>query len=172
MQLVGVTADYNKLDCIDEYFFSNENQMVKKTGPEIQKELVETLWNWIEKYKAHPTLMKGTILVYVDCADSGGFRQALELEARKQGLFNVRFIASTKLMIESRVYFTRQLMAYGDFRVSKFCPNLDRELRNAQADDKGHVRGDTDDHAINACEYAWAPLAPRIRLWKTFKAKA
>ena len=172
MQLVGVTADYNKLDCIDEYFFSNENQMVKKTGPEIQKELVETLWNWIDKYKAHPTLMKGTILVYVDCADSGGFRQALELEARKQGLFNVRFIASTKLMIESRVYFTRQLMAYGDFRVSKFCSNLDRELRNAQADDKGHVRGDTDDHAINACEYAWAPLAPRIRLWKTFKAKA
>ena len=117
--------------------------------------------------------MKGTKLGYVDCADSGGFRQALELEARKQGLFNVRFIASTKLMIESRVYFVRQLMAYGDFRVNKkFCDNLDRELCNAQADDKGHVRGDTDDHAINANEYAWAPLAPRIRLWKTFKAKA
>ena len=173
MQLVGVTADYNKLDCIDEYFWSNENKAVKKTGPEIQKELVDTLWEWIDKYKAHQTLMKGTLRVYVDCAHSGGFRQALELEARKQGLFNVRFIASTKLMIESRVYFVRQLMAYGDFRVNKkFCDNLDRELCNAQADDKGHVRGDTDDHAINANEYAWAPLAPRIRLWKTFKAKA
>lgn len=171
MQLVGVTSDYNRLDCIDEWFFSNENVQVRKTGPEIQQELVETIWKWIEKYRAHPDLLKGTILVYVDCADSGGFRQGLELEARKQGLYNVRFIGSTKLMIESRVYFTRQLMAYGDFRVCQYCENLDRELRNARTADNGRVREDTDDHAINASEYAWAPLAPRIRLWKTFKAK-
>lgn len=84
----------------------------------------------------------------------------------------MRFIGSTKLMIESRVYFTRQLMAYGDFRVCTYCANLDRELRNARTSENGRVREDTDDHAINASEYAWAPLAPRIRLWKTFKAKA
>lgn len=171
MQLVGMTSDFNKLDCIDEWFYSNDNQPVKKTGPEMQIALIQTLIEWINKYAPHPDLMKGTPIVYVDCADSGGFRQGLELEARRQGLYNVRFLGSTKLMIESRVYFTRQLMAYGDYRVCKYCQNLDRELRNAMTADDGRVREDTNDHAINANEYAWAPLAPRIRLWKTFKAK-
>lgn len=172
MQLVGVTDDYSKLDCIDEWFFSNENQAVKKTGPEMQKELVETLKKWRdETYYSHPDLMKGTILVYVDCADSGGFRQGLELEARRQHLYNVRFIASTKLMIESRVYFTRQLMAYEDYRISEKCENLIREIKNARMADNGRVREDTDDHAINANEYAWAPIAPMLKSWKTFKTK-
>ena len=50
--------------------------------------------------------MKGTILVYVDCADIG-FRQGLELVARYNGLTNVRFMPSTKIRIQTRVDFIR-----------------------------------------------------------------
>lgn len=171
MQLVGLTSDYNGLDCVDEWFQSNQNALVKKTAPELQHEIIETIGKWRDKYFQHPDLMKGVVCVYVDCADSGGFRQSLELEARRQGLMNVKFIPSTKLMIESRVYFTRQLMAYGNFRVSRYCENLIREISMASQSEDGRVREDTNDHAINANEYAWAPIAPRLRLWATFKAK-
>ena len=30
MQLVGVSADFSKIKCIDEFFYSNQNQIVKK----------------------------------------------------------------------------------------------------------------------------------------------
>lgn len=171
MQLVGLRSDYNGLDCVDEWFFSNQNVAVKKTAPQMMEEMVSTLKAWREKYQNHPDLMKGVLLVYVDCADSGGFRQGLELEARRQGLINVRFLGSTKLMIESRVYFTRQLMAYGNFRVCKYCENLNRELKSCVQGENGRVREDINDHAINACEYAWAPLSSRLRMWANFKVK-
>lgn len=171
MQLCGVTSDYGKLVCIDEFFHSNEREFTKKTGPELQHDMVALIKEWKdEKYASHPDLMKGRILVYVDSADSGGFRQGLELEARKQGLINVTFLPSTKISIQSRVDFVRLLMAWGEFLVSKNCPNLIRELKNARHGQKGEVRADCDDHATNANEYAWAPFRERIRRWKTFKS--
>lgn len=170
MQLVGLTSDYEKLVCIDEYYFSNETQFEKKTAPELQKELVSLIRKWQNvTYASHPDLLKGSIPVYVDCADSGGFRQSLELEARRQGLMSAVFVGSTKISIQSRVDFIRLLMVWGDFVASSACKNLIREMRNARRSDKGDVREDTDDHAINANEYAWIPLKNRIRLWKTFK---
>ena len=170
MQLCGVTSDYSKMICIDEFFHSNERELVKKTGPELQHEMVSLIKKWRdEKYRAHPDLMKGRICVYVDSADSGGFRQGLELEARKQGMMDVVFMPSTKISIQSRVDFVRLLMAWGEFLVSKNCPNLIREMKNARHGEKGEVRADCDDHAINANEYAWAPMRERIRRWKTFK---
>ena len=95
MQMVGITSDFNQLVCLDEFFYTNENSTIKKTEPELMKEIISTLLSWRRHYQNHPDIMKGTILVYVDCADIG-FRQGLELEARNQGLFNVQFIASTK----------------------------------------------------------------------------
>lgn len=172
MQLVGVSGDYNKLIGIDEWFYSNERELIKKTGPAMQKELVQVILKWKEEtYYRHPDLMKGTILVYVDCADSGGFRQGLELEARRQGLFNVAFIKSTKLRISSRIYMTRLLMAYGDYLISANCVNLIREIKNARLAEDGRMREDIDDHAINAHEYGWAPLIKQVRAYKTFKMK-
>ena len=35
--------------------------------------------------------------------------------------------------------------------------------------EKGEPRKDTDDHAINAHEYGWAPFRHSIIRWKTFK---
>ena len=170
MQLVGVTSDYEKLVCVDEYYFSNETQIQKKTAPQIQTEIVKTLLDWkYNLYANHPTLMQGRTLIYVDCADSGGFRQSLELEARRQGLLDCVFIPSTKIPILSRVEFSRRLMAWDDMLFTTKTTNLTREIRNARKGDKGQIREDTNDHAINACEYAWSPIRERIRLWKTFK---
>lgn len=170
MQMVGLTSDFGKLVCVDEFFHSNEREFVKKTGPELQAEMVSTIKRWRDsKYLQHPDLMKGTICVYVDSADSGGFRQGLELEARRQGLMGVVFQPCTKISIISRVDFVRLLMCWGEFLVSEACPNLIREMRNARHSDKGDVREDTDDHATNANEYAWAPLREKLRRWKSFK---
>lgn len=169
MQLIGVTADYSQLVAIDEYFHSNDGEFTKKTEPELIKELVQTLIEWRDrKYRTHPQIMKGTICVYVDSADKG-FLQGMQDECRRQGLFGIAFQPSTKERIQTRVDFVRYLMAYGEFVVSRACPNLIREIKNSRRGEDGRVREDFDDHAINANEYAWAVLAPRLRRWRVFK---
>ena len=168
MQMVGVTSDYNKLCCIDEFFYSNENELVKKTEPQLMEEIVDKIIEWKKMYQTHPTLMKGVIPVYVDCADIG-FRQGLDLVAKKKGLTNVVFQGSTKIKIQTRVDFIRLLMAWGEYLISEACTNLVREIRNSRKGEKGEVREDFDDHAINANEYAWQPLINRLKRWKTFK---
>lgn len=168
MQLCGLTADYSRLICLDEYFHSNDQG--KKTEPELMSEIVKTLKQWQERYWRHPDLFRGGTVVYVDSA-SRGYRESLELEARRQGLTNVVFMASTKLPIIDRVMFCRRLMGYGEFIVSDSCPNLQREIRNSRVGEKRRAREDFDDHAINANEYAWAPLLPWLRRWKEYKAQ-
>lgn len=168
MQMVGITSDYGKLCCIDEFFYSNEHELVKKTEPQLMEDLIDKLIEWRELYREHPVIMKGVTLVYVDCADIG-FRQGLELVARQKGLMNVRFIASTKIRIQTRVDFIRLLMAWSEYLISDACPNLAREIRNSHRGEKGEVREDFDDHAINSNEYAWQPIITRLRRWKTFK---
>lgn len=169
MQLVGISSDYSKIKCIDEYFFSNQNQIVKKGAPEIAHEMIQKIKEWIDRYKSHPVLMKGTICCYVDSADSGGFRTVLQAKAMELGVMNIRFIASTKNKIQSRVDFVNLLMAFGEFEVCDLCKNLAREIGNARQAEDGRCREDVDDHAINANEYAWIPLLPKIKRYKDFK---
>ncbi len=168
MQLVALTSDYSKLCCVDEFFYSNENEKVKKTEPQLMEDIIDTLIKWKEMYVIHPTLMKGVIPVYVDCADIG-FRQGLELVAKKKGLYNVMFMGSTKIRIQTRVDFIRLIMAWGEFLISENCVNLIREIKNSRKGEKGEVREDFDDHAINSNEYAWQPIINRLRRWKSFK---
>lgn len=169
MQLVGLTHDYGKLITFQEYFFTNENRIVKKGSPEVADDMILTICNWIELYRSHPVLMKGQIVCYVDSADSGGFRTLLEAKAKEHGLMNIRFIASTKNKIQTRIDFANLLLAYNEFLISDQCPNLVREMQNARASDDGRPREDVDDHCINANEYAWIPLLPQIKRWKDFK---
>jgi len=169
MQLVGVSSDYAKIKCIDEYFYSNQNQIIKKGAPEVAHDMINKIKSWIDRYKQHPVLMKGTICCYVDSADSGGFRTVLQAKAMELGVMNIRFIASTKNKIQSRVDFTNLLMAFGEFEVCDLCKNLIREIGNARQAEDGRCREDTDDHAINANEYAWIPLLPKIKRYKDFK---
>lgn len=169
MQLIGITRDVGKIICIDEYFWSNELQGEKKTGPQMQTEMMSTVRKWSEKYAKNYSLLKGKIPIYVDSADSGGFRQGLEMEAKRQGMFNCVFQPSTKLRILSRIDFANHLMAYQDFLVSKNCENLIREIRLCKRGDNGKAREDINDHAINACEYAWAPFARSLTRWKDMK---
>ena len=171
MQLCGLTSDYNRLVAIDEYFYSNENQLVKKTEPELMSEIIAKIKEWKDKtYYTHPDLMKGVIMVYVDSADIG-FRQGLELEARRQDLFNVKFLPSTKISIQSRVDIQRLLMAYGEFLFSQNCKNLIREVRNARHGEKGEVREDFDDHALTAFEYGSQSFINNLKRYKTFKQR-
>lgn len=166
MQLCGLTADYSTLVALDEFFWSN--QQGKKTEPELMAEIVKTIKAWQDKYWRHPDLLRGGVVVYVDSA-SRGYREGLELEAKRQGLTGVAFMASTKLPIIDRVMFCRRLMGFGEFLVSDDCPNLQREIRNSRVGEKKRAREDFDDHAINANEYAWAPLLPWLRRWKEYK---
>lgn len=170
MQMVGLTSDYGTLACINEFYYSNELEEVKKTEPELMVEIIKTIKQWKELYAQHWDLMKGKILVYVDCADIG-FRQGLELEARKQGLYNVMFQPSTKMKIQSRVDFIRLIMSFGEFIISEACPNLIREIKNSRRGKDGKCREDIDDHSINANEYAWASIINRLKRWKTFKER-
>jgi len=166
MQLVGVTGNWENIESIDEYFDSNEgrSESERKTSVRIQEEMIETLKAWIVKYNIHDTLN-----CYVDCADSGGFIDGLVLQANNKGLWNVRFIPSSKIPILTRVYFENTIMALKSYRISSACKNLAREMRNARKSKEGKVREDIDDHAINAFEYAWIPIRKRLVRWKSFK---
>lgn len=161
MQLVGITKDYSRLVCLDEYFWSNENQQVKKTNPECLKEMIDKLAEWENMYNR-------PLVVYVDCADIGS-RQNLQLLAMNSGLGSLAFEPSTKMKIQTRVDFIRLIMAFGEYKISMNCKNLIREIKNSRRGEDGEPREDFDDHSINANEYGWAVLAPRLRRWGEFK---
>lgn len=164
MSITGITADYSKIVPLNEYFYSPLNEVVKKGSPEIADEMIRTLAQWRNMYKIF-----GTYVVYVESADPGGFRTLLESKAKEYNLFNARFIASTKNKIQSRVDFENLLMAFGEFTPTDQCHNLIREIRNARAAEDGRCREDDDDHMINANEYSWIPLLPKIKRYKDFK---
>lgn len=165
MQLIGVYNNWDGILALNEYFDSNEGRGpdTRKSSPQIQAEMVSKLKEWIKVYEL------SALVCYVDCADSGGFIDGLIYEAKRQGLWNVQFIKSTKIQILSRVYFENSMMAYGMLRFSTECQNLVREIKNARKALDGKVREDFDDHAINAFEYAWIPIRPKLKRWKTFK---
>ena len=167
MELCGITDDFEKLIGIDEYFYSNEQQLVKKTEPEIMNDIIDKLLEWKRIYAYHPVIMKGIVLVYVDCADKG-FREGLQLVARQKGLLDVRFLPSTKIRIATRVLGNRVLMSYGDLQISNKCPNLIREFKACRKGEDGSPREDGNDHAINGFEYGWQPIINRLKKWKTF----
>ena len=166
MQLIGIANNWNDIVSIDEYFDSNEGRddTQRKSSVQVQKEMIATLNNWIIKYN-----IPGVLCCYVDCADSGGFIDGLVWEAEAQGLYNLRFISSSKIPILSRVYFENIMMAYGCYRISENCKNLIREIKNARKTKDGRPREDYDDHAINGFEYAWIPLRKRLIRWRAFK---
>jgi len=166
MQLVGVSNDWNKVVGIDEYFDSNIGRPVheKITEPEYVKLLCGKIREWEDTYKLWDT----NLLIYVDCADTG-FRDNLDAIAPDYGLDNCTFIGSTKHKILTRIRFENLMMAYSDMIFSSRCKNLIREIKNARKDKTGKPREDFDDHAINAFEYGWAPVATRLNRWKSFK---
>ena len=164
-QLIGVANDWDVIVALDEYFDSNEGRddLHRKTSPQIQKEMIESIANWIKEFDL------ASLVCYVDCADSGGFIDGLILEAKQQGVWNVSFIPSSKIPILTRVYFENHLHAKKSLLYSNRCANLIRETKNARKAKDGKVREDTDDHAINAFEYAWIPVRKKLRNWKLFK---
>lgn len=177
MQLCAITADFNQMVVIDEYFHSNikaaydlntdnQNHM---TQYELALACAQYIKRWIHIYGDDPTtmLMKGIIDVFVDSADIG-FRDALNLELQRQSIRNVRLYASTKLPVQSRVDFEEVMMGWGDFLVSENCRNLVREIRNARRGEHGEAREDNDDHALTAMEYGMATILPNLKRYKTF----
>lgn len=164
MIISGVTSDYSKTIPLNEWFYSNEDQEIKKGSPEIAENMIKEIIKWRQMYS-----IWGSIVCYVESADPGGFRTLLEAKAQEAGLYNARFIASTKNKIQTRVDFENLMMAMGDLMISDQCPNLIREIKNARAAEDGSPREDIDDHVINAFEYSSIPLWPRIKRWKEFK---
>lgn len=167
MQMIGIGDQWESIIPMDEYFDSNEGRsdLERKSSPQIAREMISTLKQWIVKYELYDRV----VMCYVDNADSGGFIDVLRMEADKQNCFNVKFIPCTKIPIISRVYFEDYLMSYGLLTPSDNCKNLIREICNARRTKEGKVREDFDDHAINAFEYAWAPVRDKLKRWKTFK---
>lgn len=177
MSLCAITSDMQKLVCIDEYFHSNnksDNEVntdnrEKYTEPQQIDACCRQIKKWIDEfYSSNTILMKGRINLYIDCADIG-FRQALEIKLREYGIYGCECLGSTKRTIRTRVAFTNLLMAYGDFIVCDRCKNLIRELKNCRKGEGNIARSDSNDHEINAMEYAVTPFYPSLNRWKGFK---
>lgn len=187
MTLGAVTQGYQKIVILDEYYHTNIQQSFDyntdkaihpgaMTQPELASYLIIVIKQWIDKYAnyvgkpRHSSLMNGMIDVYVDGADIG-FRQTLEFEARKAGMYNVRFMGSgQKMSIQSRVDLENHMQHYGNFLVCKEnCPNTMREFKNARRGEKGEARADTDDHVLTSCEYLLQPIWNEIIQRHNFK---
>lgn len=168
--LVGLTEDCSKFVALKEWYWTNIGKQKEKTVPELMADCCHAIEDWRRFYESDYVMMKGRIPVYIDCADKG-FRQNMELSSTSYGLYGADFIGSTKIPIQTRVDFIRLLMGWGDFLVCDQCRNLIRELTNARRGDRGAARQDIDDHATNACEYAWTPMRERMIMWRTFKSR-
>lgn len=177
MSLNAITADYNKIVVIDEYFHSNNpNDNMSNTDnrdsytePQQLDACCRQILAWINEFESSPTiLMKGLINIYVDNADIG-FRQALEIKLREWGIYNCNVLPSTKKAIRTRIAFTNLLMAYGDMIICDRNKNLIREIKNCRKGEKNVARADGNDHEINAHEYSVAPFYTQLNRWKTFK---
>lgn len=177
MCLCALTSDCNKVFALNEYFHSNNmadniwnTDDRENIGlPEQADRIIKQIIKWINYYADSGTiLMKGNINVYVDSADLG-FRQMLEMKANEYGVYNLQFMGSTKISIQSRVDFDRLTMAYGEYIVSDKCKNLIREIKAMRKGKKGEARENGNDHMKNCEEYAKAVLLPQLKRWKTFK---
>lgn len=177
MTLAAITSDLNKVVIVDEYFHTNiKGNMMWNTDdqeqlglPEQADRLLQYIVKWINLYSDSGTiLMRGTINVYIDSADVG-FRQVMEMKAHEYGLYNFRFMGSTKLSIQTRVDFDRLMMAYGDYIISDKCKNLRREIKAMRKGKKGEAREGGSDHQKDSEEYAKTPLLSSLKRWKTFK---
>lgn len=178
MSLCYITNDSKKLVTVDEYFHSNnpsDNVMNTDnrdslTEIEIIHQCINQIYAWIDEFEG-TRLMSGQIRIYVDNADIG-FRQMLELELKKRGLFRCELYASSKKKtIRTRVAYTNVLMAYSEYLICDRCKNLIREIKNARKGDKGEARADGNDHILNATEYAQVTFYERLLRWRTFKER-
>lgn len=177
MSLCAITSDYKKLVTIDEYFHSNNpndnscntDNQDRYTEPEQVDACAKQIGNWINEFEKSETyLMKGTINIFVDSADIG-FRQSLEIKLREYGIFNCNVMASTKRPIRTRISFTNLLMAYGEFLICDRCKNLIREFKNCRKGEGNVARADGNDHIINANEYGFAIMYPKVVRWADYK---
>lgn len=168
MELTGLTADNSTLVSINEFFYTNEGKTVHKDGPEIAEDMIQTLLRWKDIYYF---MQNQTIICYVESADPGDFQGLLRVKAQQMGLFNVRFVNSTKNKIQSRVDFDNLLMAFGEHLFTDRCTNLIREVKASKKDEEGHCRMDGNDHALNGSEYSWIPMLPYIKRYKEFKER-
>ena len=162
--LCGLSADNTNIIALDEFYFSNSQQEIKKTPVEIARELVRTIIYWANQ--KYINLLYTPIMIYVDNADIA-FRNMIELEARNENIYCL-CQPSTKIKIRTRVDFINYLMAYGEVKFFN-TPNLIREIKNSQVGEEGQAREDLDDHTINAWEYAWCVFRQKIRRWGNFK---
>lgn len=181
MTLCGITADTQMLPnnkdveggtivAINEYYWANELQTEKKTQPQLFEDTINKLCEWLDLYQFNSTLLKGTIYVFVDCADAGSLT-SLQEYARRRGLIYVKFMPSTKFKIHTRIMYTRLLMSWSEMLYSEACTNLIREIKQCRKGDKGEERADINDHAINSYEYATAPMYVMSKKWLNFKQK-
>lgn len=176
MTLGFITRDSKCLVTVDEYFHSNNpadnvtntDNRDTYSEPEMINACVNQIWKWMQEFNG-TRLMQGQVKIYVDNADIG-FRQLLEFELKRRGIFRCELYASSKKKtIRTRVAFTNTLMAYKEFFICDRCKNLIREIKNARKGDKGEARANIDDHTVNSNEYQNAPFYERLRRWQTFK---
>lgn len=152
---------------LNEFYYSAELGQNKMTPTQLQEATLNKVLEWINIYAKNTSLMKSNIFIFVDSADSATLTTLQEMAKRKY-MTNVYFRESTKYPINLRIRFTRLLMAWGQCLFTENVPNLTREIRNCHAS-KGMIRDNINDHAINAFEYATAPMYSQIKQWQGFK---
>jgi len=172
--LCGLTRENYKgieqgtLVALDEYYHTQEISNEKKSQTQLIKETLDTIVKWFSEYSKNFTLFHSPTYVFVDSGDAGSL-SALQTECKDRKLDNrIVFQKSTKLPINTRIRFERQMMSLNKIRISNKCPNLIREIRNCH-EGKGTPRLDVNDHAINAWEYGSAPMYSRAKEWQNFK---
>lgn len=173
-QLVGITMDGRTLVGIDEWYHSNDGETLR---PMMFNDMVRAVVLWVKElrgriWRGHPDMfVDGRLVpVYVDSADKA-FLDSFVKEAERQCLYGVQATHSTKIGIQTRVDFARWLMGYGYLKVCSKCENLIREIRGSRRGQRGEVRENLNDHALNAWEYGWTPLKAILMSWGDFKPR-
>ena len=166
MVLIAATTNYEKVLVLDEFFHTNINNPNPLTTTQIQTQLLHKIQEWRSRY---PLFITRPPRIWVDNADKG-FRETLEMLASRYGLYNMQFLASTKLPIINRIAVLNHLLAFEDIYFDlPNTPNIQREFKQAKRGDKGEPRKAGNDHTLDALDYALTPLMGKIKRLKDFK---
>lgn len=168
--IVGVNENYNNVEVIKEYFYSNKDNVFRNHGEHAEyicRMLIDTL-------EEHPYLKVDNnglneaegITIYCDYSNEG-FITILNNHINELNYADfIEFTTCDKLRVRARVSLQLNLMESGKLRVSNQCPNFYRELELAEWDEKkqGEEVKDINNHTQDAFHYGL--ITP---YWNNFK---
>jgi len=159
----GITTD-RKSYTLDEYVINNKDRVRDGKTPVAPSDIPPLLFDFLEWNRA---LWGFTKNVFIDSADSATIGECDKYKRQTGCIYN--FIPAWKqLQILDRINLTLGWIAQGYYYILSHCKNTIAEFNcYSWKEGKDGIPEDSNDHCINADQYAWIPFKHGIGFYNT-----